>query len=223
MCDPISITAVAVITTAGVTKAVGQKAEGEATANMYEYQAALARQNQVLVQQQRDAQVSAIEDTAQSNITATQDVAALESNRLSRSVAELSGTQRATIGALGIGGVTAADIVKSSFDKANLDQLALRYNANVKSYQIREQAKQSAFSTKQAAESKIFALGSEASQYGFAASNARTTGKRKMWNTLLSTASTVAFMGVNAGGGMTPFAASGNKVPQNFVSKGVTV
>ena len=140
-CDPISITAVTVMAVAGGVKAYEQVQEGKAQEIMYNYQSALAVQEATATRKYAEIQKKAIGEAATANITAEQVTATEQARRLAGDIAELSGRQRVTIGALGIGGVTAADIAVSTFDKARLDQLAIRYNANVKSWMLREEAK----------------------------------------------------------------------------------
>lgn len=200
MCSP-TLVVMGVMAVSGGVQAYGQVQEGKSVDKMYQYKAALARQNAELTRKQVEAEKIAVGETAESNITATQGAAAEESKRLASSITVLTGAQKATIGALGIGGVTAADIAESTFDKARLDQLAIRYNANVRSYQFKEQAKQDIWRTEEEAKSRIWALGSEATQYEFAGKSAKRAGKTKAFGTLLSTAATVGMTGLKFGGG----------------------
>ena len=206
MCDPISITAVTLVAAAGATKAYGVYQEGKAQQTMYNYQAALAVQEATARRQYAEMQQKAIGEAALANISAEQVAAAEESRRLFGDVAELSGAQRATIGALGIGGVTAADIAVSTFDKSQLDQLAIRYNANVRSWQISEEAKRGVWTIGEETKMKAWSLESEASQYRLAGKQARRAAGIGVATTLLSTAASMAAIGAGgmkapAGGG----------------------
>lgn len=197
-----TITAVTFTAAAGGMQAYGQYQQGKSQEKMYQYQAALARQKADLTKRYSEEQKKSIESAAESNITATQGAAAEESKRLARDITQLTGAQKAAIGALGIGGVTAADIAVSTFDKAKLDQMAIRYNANVKSWQISEQAKRDIWTLGEETKFDVWSLESEADQYSVAAKNAKKAAKMNMATTLLSTAATSAMIG-----------ASGMKVP----------
>lgn len=181
-CDPVTLTVVAITATAaaGGMTAYGQVQQGKAQSKMYQYQSSLALQKASLTKK-----------IAETNITAVQGSAAEESKRLAREVTELTGAQKATIGALGIGGATAADIALSTFDKAKLDQMAIRYNANVRSWGIGEEAKYN-----------VWSLEEESKQYGVAAKNARRAANINAATTILGTAASIAGMrGMSVGGG----------------------
>ena len=193
-CDPISITVTALAISGGV-KAYGEYQQGQAQQAMYSYQSALAVQEATATRKYAKMQEKAIGEAAAANITAEQAAAAEESRRLARDVAELSGQQRATIGALGIGGVTAADIAVSTFDKARLDQLAIRYNANIRSWGIREQAKRDIWTLGEETKMKTWALKAEASQLKLAGKQTKKAARIGTATTLLSTAASMASVG----------------------------
>lgn len=195
MCEPITIAAIALTAAAGGMAAYGQVQQGKAQQKMYQYQAALNLQNAKLTGEYAEQQKKSIESATEMNITATQGAAAEESKRLAREVATLTGTQKATIGALGIGGVTAADIVTSTFDKAKLDQMAIRYNANVRSWQFGEQAKRDIWTLGEETKFKVWSLEEEAKQYGVAGKYARKAANIGATGTILSTAASMAVMG----------------------------
>lgn len=203
MCDPVSLTVVAmgVTAAAGGMQMYGQKQQAKATSKMYDYQASLAQQQSRLNKEYAAEQKKNLEKTSFENISAVQNQAAEQSKQLARDVSRLTGTQRATMGALGIGGVTAVDISLDTFDKAKMDELAIRYNANVKSYQIGQQAKGDVWTLGEETKFKSFALESEAVQYGAAAKNAKRAGNIAMAGTLLQTAAQVAAIGSMAASG----------------------
>lgn len=194
-CTPIAITAVTLIAAAGTMQAYGQYQQGKAQKAMYDYQAAIAMQEATTRRKYAEMQQRAIGEAAEANITAEQVAAAEESRRLAGDIAELSGRQRATIGALGIGGVTAADIAVSTFDKARLDQLAIRYNANVRSWMISRGAKRDIWTLGEETKMKTWALRAEAGQYRLAGRQARRAAKIRVATTILSTAASMASVG----------------------------
>ncbi|TSA28579.1 hypothetical protein D4R71_00305, partial [bacterium] len=218
---------VALIAAAGAVKAYGVYQEGKAQETMYNYQSALAMQQAAMTRRYAEMQQKALTERAEmqkraiteaaiANITAEQAAAAEQARRLAGDIAELSGQQRATIGALGIGGVTAADIAVSTFDKSRLDQLAIRYNANVRSWMIAGGAKREAWALGEETryglwtlgeetKMKTWALKSEASQYRLAGKQAKRAAKIGVATTLLQTAASMASIGAlrvpAAGGG----------------------
>ena len=194
---------------AGGMKMYGENSKPRPS-KMYEYQASLTQQQSRLNKEYAAEQKKNLEKTSFENISAVQNQAAEQSKQLAQDVSRLTGTQRATMGALGIGGVTAVDISLDTFDKAKMDELAIRYNANVKSYQIGHQAKGEVWTLGEETKFKSFALESEAVQYGAAAKNARRAGNIAMTGTLLQTAAQVAAIGsMSAGGGGTAVAGKG--------------
>lgn len=199
MCEPTTLSVVAMAATAasGVTSAVGQYQQGVAQQKMYDYQAALSVQNSKLLQQYADEEKKSIEAATESNITQTQDQAAEQSKQFAKNFRQLSGTQKATIGALGLGGSTAEALVTSSFDEAKLDEMAIRYNANIKSWNLKESAKQDIWSLEENTKQKRWALDTQASMYRTAGKNAKRAGQQQAFTTLLSTAASVAMMGSN--------------------------
>lgn len=194
-CEPLTISAIALTAAAGGMTAYGQVQQGKAQSKMYQYQASLALQNVKLTKEYAEQQKKSIETAATGNITAVQGTAAEESKRLAREITLLTGTQKATIGALGIGGVTAADIAASSFDKAKANQLALRYNADVRSWEVSEEAKRNIWGLGEETKYKVWSLEEEAKSYGAAAKNARRAANISAATTLLSTAASMATIG----------------------------
>jgi hypothetical protein len=202
----------------GLYTARSQYLEGKSEANMYGYQSALnmqeitatrryAEEYQKAISGYAKGQKEAIKGTAALNINVIQTAAAEEAKLLSRDVAQLRGRQMAAIGAMGIGGgVTAENIMTSTFDKAQLDKMAIRYNANIKSWQISEMAKRDIWtlggetkyklwSSKEETRMKISALRGEIGQFGLAAKGAKRAGRTRAAATLLSTAASVAKQG----------------------------
>lgn len=195
-CGPILIVAaMAATAAAGGYAAYNQNQQGKAQAKMYEYQESLSNENKKLTEQTAKTQSELIQKTSERNIHATQGAAAEESKKLSRIISSVSGTQRAATGALRIGGVTAADIIKDTFDKSQLDQAAIRYNADVRSWEYAENAKAQVWSVGEEARNRVWAMGEEAKQFSVAAKYARRAGRRQAIGTLLSTAASVASIG----------------------------
>lgn len=204
------IGAAVVTVVAGTFKAKGEIDEGKAQGKMYEYEESLAQQKQEQVRQQETEQTDLVKRTSERNITVTQGAAAEESKRLQRYAQIIYGKQHATMGASGISGVTAADIIKDTFEKSQLDQSAIKYNADVASWQYRENAKVQVWSLQEEAKNRVWALGEEAKQYSVAAKYARKTGRQKAIGTGLTTAASVLAMGALSGAGAGTTATTGS-------------
>lgn len=170
MCDPVSIMAITVA--AGGFSAYQKVQEGKATAKMYQYQSDALEQEKGLVQR-----------TADVNSKFNQDAAMRDSATLSRNVAQLEGAQKVAAAANGIGGgsVTSADIAVDTYDKFQMDKLAIQYNADMKSWQIQNEAK-----------SNIWGLSEQQKQLRAAGKNAKKAGYMNAASTLLNSASSFA-------------------------------
>ena len=167
MCDPITV---GVLVAGGAMQAYGKYKEGVAESKYYTYQQDQARQSAELALRQGDAQSTAIQNTAKQ-----------EGKQLALNQAEFNASQRAQMAANGLTGVTAEDITNDTFSKEKLDELVLRNNADLKSWEVNEEAK-----------NRNWALNTEAGQYGLASKNAKSAGKRNAFSTLLNTATSVA-------------------------------
>ncbi len=159
----------------GGIAAYGAYQQGQAQKNMMNYQAKAAAVQQQIVKQ-----------TAQSNITSVENQTALQSEQLSRQQMAIKGAQAASAGAQGIdGSVTGADIAKDTFTKQQMDQNTLLYNANVKSWNITNNAN-----------AQLWGLGAQEGQYTEGAENATKAGDISAASTLLSSATQVGTIGI---------------------------
>ena len=156
---------------AGGMAAYGAYQQGQSGKKMYGYQASVAQQQQDLINQ-----------TAERNISSVQEGAKFETKTKQREVAQVEGMQKATLAAQGVGGgsVTAADIAKSTFDTAKLDEIAIRYNADSKAWGIQNNAMY-----------QTWDLESQRKGYLMAGKNAARAGNINAASSLLSTASQV--------------------------------
>ena len=151
--------------------ATGAYEEGQSKSAYYEYLAQNSRTEAGLVQKQADQES-----------TLAQNTGAQQSLNERRQAAEVTGAQQAAEGASGTAGsVTSTDVSNDTFNKVKLDQMAIKYNADVQSWKAEQEAKL-----------KEFELGREASGYGIAAKGARQAGRMGAFNSLLSGASQVS-------------------------------
>lgn len=156
----------------GIYAASAANTAGKTQKSMYEQQAANKRVQAMLAQR-----------TADENAAANTIQASEEAKMLATKAGAVAGAGKATAGAQGVGGgsVTAADIASSNYDKAKLDEIAIRYNADSKNASL--------MSNKN---NQVWGLNSEATQYDAAGVNAVKEAEVKETSTLLNTATSVA-------------------------------
>jgi hypothetical protein len=171
MCVGAVMPVMAVVATvaSGGVSVYGQYQEGQSKNKYYQY---LADQN--------ERQASDIEKTAENQVTLIQDKAARDAKDLKNSTAKIAGTQKATMAAMGISGVTAEDIITDTFNKAKLDAANLRYNADIESW-----------STNKEASEQASALRSQSASFRFAGKEAKRAAGINMTSTLLGTAGSI--------------------------------
>lgn len=154
----------------GVQQAQAQEEEGQARGQYYDYLAENSR-----------LQGKAIVERAERQSEIVQDVAKEQGKHLKKTQAQLQASQQATLAAKGItGGVTAEDIAISTQDEQYLDELALRYNADMESWGVTTDASY-----------KNWAAKTQATQYEYAGENAVYAGKYRARTTLLGTATSI--------------------------------
>lgn len=159
---------------AGAVSAVGVYQSGQAQKNLMNYQAQAAQ-----------VQATSVANTAEANISGVQNQAALQATMLGRQQAIVAGSQKASTGAQGLGSsVTAANIATDTFTKQQMDQQTLQYNANVKSWNITNQAN-----------NQIWGLGVQGSLDKLGAANAAEAGDIGAGSTLLGSAAQVGSEG----------------------------
>lgn len=132
--------------------------------------------------QQNEFQARVVEAAGSRQAGNIQDAAAVEYGKHLRNVKQVEGAQQAAGAAAGMAGtVTAEDIARDTANKARLDELAIRYNADSQADEVLRTAGITAFN-----------LRSEAAGQRSAATQAERTGKRQATATLLGGASTIA-------------------------------
>lgn len=173
MCDPVTIAVVTGATLSaagGVTSAVSSYRQGAA---MDKYYNSLA--------DQRVQEGQAAIDQAQRQSEVIQDTAKVEGKKLKTDQARFNSSVRAQLAAQGITGVTAEDIVTGNLTNERMDEILLRRNADVKSWEARTQGNYANWQAQ-----------NEATQLRFVGKQEKRAGKMKMYSTLLSTAGSTA-------------------------------
>jgi len=196
MCVPLMIIGIAAMAASGAMTAYGQYETGQAQDKYYRY---LATQNEL--------EAEAALKTGEQKTTIAQNEAAQRAKELKGEVATVEGAQRAAMAAMGISGVTTEDILKDTSNKARLDELNIRYSADIQSWLAQKEAKEQAW-----------ALKSQAGLFRFSGQQAKTASYINMTSTLLGTASSIAFMG--AGGLKVPAKPSGEIVQTGYQNVG---
>ncbi len=169
----MTVTGIVLASAAGGVAAYGQYQEGKATRAYY---------NSLADQNDRQAQMG--RDTAEMQATILQNEAAQRNKELAGEVKTVKGTQKATMAAMGLYGVTAEDILEDTTNKANLDAANIRYNADIQSWALKKEANE-----------RGWALGNQASLFRTAGKQAKTASYINMTSTLLGTASSIAMAG----------------------------
>ena len=149
----------------GGIQAYSQYQQGAGQAALYNSQADAARLQGQQVMQTADLQSRAIQDTAK-----------VQGKQQAQSSAKALASQRAAMAAAGMdpGSVTAADIRLDSLSNAKMDEEMIKYNANLRSWEIETGSSQ-----------ENWALQTQATQYNQAAGNAKKAGKINANSSLL--------------------------------------
>lgn len=173
---------------AGGYAAYGQVQAGKAQQRQNEYEAQLA-----------EAQSALERRTAEQNKKLGVDVASQKSKTLAQQTMELEGTQKATSAASGVGGgsVTTADIATDTVTKEALDQAAIKYNADINTWNIEEETK-----------GKEWMLKNRAKQFRIAGTHAVNASKIAATSTILNSAAQV-------GSSYASYSGKGTSTPKN--------
>lgn len=175
MCEPTTIiagTALALQAYSAYSSSQAANEAGQSQQNYYNY---LADNND---KQAKDTEAQGVQIA-----TVTQDQAARDTKTLRNEVHKVEGTQKATMAANGVGldSATAEDIAGDTFDRAKMDELAVRYNADMRSWDAQETAKQNAYQ-----------LRVQARGYRMGGANAATAGRVAATTSLLGGATSMA-------------------------------
>lgn len=168
----LAATAVALSAVGAGVSAYGMYASGQAQKQQNKYQQAVVQQQAILAKRAADQNTQLVQ------LQASQDT-----KQLQRKYAVLEGAQKAARAASGLGGgsKTEGDIATDTFRTQSLDEQAIRYNADLKSWNISQNAGM-----------EVWGLDTQANMYGMAAKNAAIAGNIGAGSTILQGASSVA-------------------------------
>jgi len=177
MCDPITIGVMVVTAVSGGMKAYGQYKEGVAQKKYYEG-----------VADQQTEQGRLLYKRGEKQSELGQDSAKYKGIQQKTEAAQVAASQRAAMVANGIdlSSVTSQDLASDTFSRASMDEMAIRYNADINSWNTMEDAKY-----------KKWAQDVNASNSRATGRNALASAKNKATNTLIMTAASVAMGGVS--------------------------
>lgn len=177
MCAPVAMLAIAggISAAGGLYSASQENAAGKAEQSFYDAQAKTSEQ-----------QAEFARETGAQRDTLAQDQGALNSKIVSRNYAVQDAARRVALAANGQGGsVTESNIVGDTMDKRSLDEATISYNANAKSWEAKQNAAYESWSDL-----------TQADQFRTAGVNSRRAGAARANSTLLSTAGSIAGMGL---------------------------
>jgi alpha-amylase/alpha-mannosidase (GH57 family) len=170
MCDPVTITLVATAA-AGATSAYGQYQQGREQNKYYQYLAGQSQLEGAAALERSLKQSGMIQDSAKE----TNKIKGIEK-------AELSSSQKAAMAASGVdlSSVSAQDLTLDTMTRAKMDEMMIRRNANLNSWQTEEEGKYAKWEGDQ-----------QARQYSYAGKQAKKAGNIQAFSTLLGTAATM--------------------------------
>lgn len=154
---------------AGLYSMYSQYQQGKAQEKMYQAQADQARQEAIVA-----------EERAQAQSELAQDQAKTESRQLKRQQMQFLAKQEATLAAMGITGVTPADIISDTVMMQDIDKSTLKWNADMASWEAKTTGDYQAWA------SRNQGAMADAAKY-----NTRQATKMNMTSTFLNTVASV--------------------------------
>lgn len=190
----------------GISAAViggGMGAYGAISAGNSSNKSAKAQASYLQMQRQVAEQVAATnimltERDAEQNIHNVQMDASFKNKDLNNQIAITRGTQKAVQAAAGVGGgsVTTADIELDTLEKAKLDEIAIRYDADSESKAIRDEANRRKWQIGEDLKYGNWSSQVQESQILAAGRNAKTAGYWNAGSSIMSAAASVAGIGM---------------------------
>jgi len=175
MCDPVSAGIGLTVASSGLS-AFGAYKAGQAEYDYNKYLAANNRAEAGLVQKQGELNAGLASKESAENL-----------DLVRKNASQIEGAQKAVLGAnMGGGSVTAQDLVSDTYSKSKLDEMTIKYNADLKAWRALNEASL-----------KKWALEEQAKGYEYAGKNARYAGKIGAFSSLIGGATQVANMKYN--------------------------
>jgi hypothetical protein len=148
------------------------------------------------------------ERDAETNIHNVQMDASFRNKDLNNQIAIVRGQQKSVQAAAGVGGgsVTSADIELDTLEKAKMDEIAIRYDADSEAKSIRDEANRRKWQIGEDLKYGNWGSSVQESQVRASGRAAKTASYYSAASSIMSGASSVAGIGMYAkGAGLTPF------------------
>lgn len=181
------VASVVISAVTSTVSAYGRYKQGIATRKYYNY---LAQQN--------DEEARHVKKMGDKQSELIQDTAMLEGKRQKAQATSEAAAQKVAMVANGLdlSSVSASDITSDTISKAKLDEIAIRYNADIKSWQVNTETSY-----------KNWALQTKATQHRFAGEQAYEAGRSGFRRTLITSAALIG----GAVGGLAAYGSGAGK------------
>lgn len=164
--------AIALMAVSGVMQANSDLQEGKDQKNYYSHLAGTSRINAYLARASGEAESRTVGEQAAQQV-----------GQLHEQGRDVVGSQKVALsaGGAGVGSKTGEQLVSDTLTKVNLDEMAIRYNADLKMKNLRLQAESTALNEE-----------SKATGYEMAGKNAKRSAKWNAFSTVLGSGSQIA-------------------------------
>jgi hypothetical protein len=181
--------------------AYGAISSGVASNRSAKAQAQYMQMQRKVAEQVAATNIMLTERDADTNIHNTQMDASFRSKDLNNQISAIRGTQKAVQAQAGVGGgsVTTADIELDTLDKAKMDEIAIRYNADAESAAIRDEANRRKWQIGEDLKYGNWGSQVQEGQVRAAGRNAQTAGYISAASTIMSAAGSMAMSANKAG------------------------
>jgi hypothetical protein len=193
MCNPMLI-AGGVQVAGGAMTAQSIVDSGKSSLEYYRYMAANNERAAKSVTDQAVEQGNLLQGATDRQVGYTQDTAGRTAADLKVKTNAVLAKQRASMAAAGVGldSGTVSDLVSDTVNRSNADDMAIRYTADLQSYELNRDATQKKSTMLTDATNKAFELRTQAGQYLTAGKNDMDAANTKAITSLLGTGTSVA-------------------------------
>lgn len=178
--------------------AVGAISSGASSKAAAKAQAKYLAMQRKVAEQVAATNIMLTERDAATNIHNTQMDASFRNKDLNNQITTVRGTQKAVSAAAGVGGgsVTQADIELDTLEKAKMDELAIRYNADAETASIQDAANRRKWQIGEDLKYGNWSSGVQESQVLSAGKAAQTASYYSAGSSIMAAASSIASMGM---------------------------
>jgi hypothetical protein len=175
-----------------VSSAISSRNAAQRQAAYYEYLAGQTDETIAEYKKYLPKQLDLIEGTKKRNLGVIKESAADTTLAMKRAGKEISGTQSVALAANQVVGTTVENIVEDTANKLEEDEVAIRYEADLKAWDLITQAEIAKEQTKIGSAMQILDLNQKASGYRQAAKFGVQAGDSALYSGLLSTLGSTA-------------------------------